>query len=701
MPNRKLKSENYSNLGGINSKASPYTLGPQEFLDLQNFDFQTPGSLSSRWGSTFGVGQTFAAPVHTIYEFAKTDGSSQIIVGHSGGMWTGSTTGQLTGMSFAAMSATIGITGALTSWTYFSGNAYSTSTPTEASWGSGSTGFRADPLTYWIHPQPISRGPTDFSTIGNLAYGANGSQFFKFDGTNAGRVGLPIPVQLGSTLVGSSVGGLHFKQDGYATVFFGAFLSTSGQEGPRFPITGVNHVDLNGSTLVGAYGSTLISVRSNIATPLGFGITALNLYTFSSTFVDLSVATAGKSNVPLYYFSSVPTSGSTITTVTFGSTGAGLSSTAYADMIFNASARAGNALDYQDASRSFGLTLTRVAGPEITNFVQTTAGLPSIAENYANAMFIAGFTAQPSTFRYTEPGVTEDFPAENVGEVRTNDGDKITALKAFGPRLMIFKYRSTHQLTGDSSDNYNLSEVSSDYGCVNNRCVVTYTDLCAFLDPKGLIIYNGAGLNLASFKIQPTIDRINQSAAATHAIVAHDKLRNQILVGVPLDGATLNNTTLVYDYVVNAWTRYAGFNPSAFATIKSNAPDETVWFGDYSGRVGFQGASFANDFGVGFTCLLQTRFLSELGQSVEKQWRRLYVNVDETVGATVPLVIDFFRNYGATVALSRTMYSTPFQSRIDYGLSAKSLSFRLSESSATTQIKVHGYTIEYRYQRGV
>jgi hypothetical protein len=701
MPNRKLKSENYSNLGGINSKASPYTLGPQEFLDLQNFDFQTPGSLSSRWGSTFGVGQTFAAPVHTIYEFAKTDGSSQIIVGHSGGMWTGSTTGQLTGMSFAAMSATIGITGGLFSWTYIAGGAYISSTPTEARWGSGSTAFRADPLTYWIHPQAIGTRPTDFSTIGNLAYGANGSQFFKFDGTNTGRVGLPIPVQLGSTLVGSSVGGLHFKQDDYITVFYGAFLSVSGQEGPRFPITSIDHRSLDGSTLVGAYGSTLISVRSNIATPLGFGITALNLYSYSATTTSLTVATAGTSNVPLYFFGSVAVSGSTITTITYGSTGLGTSNTAYADMIYNAFPRAGNALDYQSAERSFGLTLVRLSAAPITQFVQTTEALPSITETYANAMFIAGFTAQPSTFKYTEPGVTEDFPAENVAEVRTNDGDKITALKAFGPRLMIFKYRSTHQLTGDSSDNYNLSEVSSDYGCVNNRCAVTYTDLCAFLDPKGLIIYNGAGLNLASFKIQPLIDRINQSAAATHAIVAHDKLRNQLLVGVPLDGATLNNTTLVYDYVVNAWTKYTGFNPSAFATIKSNAPDETVWFGDYSGRVAFQGASFTSDFGTGFTCSMQTRFLSELGQSVEKQWRRLYINVDETVGATVPLAIDFFRNYGATVALSRTMYSTPFQSRIDYGLSAKSLSFRLSESSATTQIKVHGYTIEYRYQRGV
>lgn len=48
----KLKTESYSNIGGINQKASTYVTGDKEVLDLENLDFQTPGAWSKRWGFT-------------------------------------------------------------------------------------------------------------------------------------------------------------------------------------------------------------------------------------------------------------------------------------------------------------------------------------------------------------------------------------------------------------------------------------------------------------------------------------------------------------------------------------------------------------------------------------------------------------------------------------------------------------------------
>ena len=71
MSNPKLKSENYQNFGGINSKASPYLTSPIEFLDIINFDFQTPGSLCERWGSTQYIGQTFAGKISSLTEYVK------------------------------------------------------------------------------------------------------------------------------------------------------------------------------------------------------------------------------------------------------------------------------------------------------------------------------------------------------------------------------------------------------------------------------------------------------------------------------------------------------------------------------------------------------------------------------------------------------------------------------------------------------
>ena len=52
MAYNKMKAEKYSNVGGINQKASTYVTGDNEFLDLENYDFQIPGALNKRWGFT-------------------------------------------------------------------------------------------------------------------------------------------------------------------------------------------------------------------------------------------------------------------------------------------------------------------------------------------------------------------------------------------------------------------------------------------------------------------------------------------------------------------------------------------------------------------------------------------------------------------------------------------------------------------------
>ena len=58
MPYQKLKSENYTNLGGVNVKISPYLTGDNEFLAIFNMDFTTPGSLTKVPGTTQYIGAT-------------------------------------------------------------------------------------------------------------------------------------------------------------------------------------------------------------------------------------------------------------------------------------------------------------------------------------------------------------------------------------------------------------------------------------------------------------------------------------------------------------------------------------------------------------------------------------------------------------------------------------------------------------------
>ena len=87
MPQPKIKSENYANFGGMNTKISSYLVEQHEFLDLQNFDFTRPGSLTKRPGTTQYLGHTLDNRITGIFEYEKLNGSSQIIIGSNSGLF--------------------------------------------------------------------------------------------------------------------------------------------------------------------------------------------------------------------------------------------------------------------------------------------------------------------------------------------------------------------------------------------------------------------------------------------------------------------------------------------------------------------------------------------------------------------------------------------------------------------------------------
>jgi hypothetical protein len=182
--------------------------------------------------------------------------------------------------------------------------------------------------------------------------------------------------------------------------------------------------------------------------------------------------------------------------------------------------------------------------------------------------------------------------------------------------------------------------------------------------------------------------------------MVHDKLRNQILVALPINGATLNNITMVYDYVLNAWTKQDGYNPTAFARIQGRNNTKNVFYGTSSGLVNWFGSSFLSDNGTGFTCYFKTRFLHDLGESYQKQFRRLYLNIDAP-SATIGFHINFFQDYGSSVVKSVTMNCSQFQTRIDFGISAKALAYEMSSLQTSVPLRLHGFTVESRLQRRV
>ena len=328
---------------------------------------------------------------------------------------------------------------------------------------------------------------------------------------------------------------------------------------------------------------------------------------------------------------------------------------------------------------------------------------PQFLELYNNQMMMAGFSAFPSTVYWSDIGVPEGVQPQSFAEFRTNDGDVVRGIRAYQNNLIVCKERSTLLLSGEVPENFSIQQLTDQYGTVSNRTMVTYNNTLLFLDTKGVCQFNGANIEIISMKVEDIFSRMNVSAARNEACAIHNRQYNEIWFAFPIDGSTVNNIVIVYDYIVNAWTKYEGLNISSLATVRSSFAQKTPFFGGYSGFVSFFDPLLTSDNGAAITCLIQSRFITNYGQSIEQQFRRFFLNLDPIVGSTQPIEVNFRSNYGASNILSFTnaILQNPFQTRVDFGIPAKVLSAQIVHTSASLSFKVFGFTVESRYQRNV
>ena len=476
----------------------------------------------------------------------------------------------------------------------------------------------------------------DFTTFVDRLFCANGNDFFKFDGVNASAFSLPEGI-LGFN-AGPAVGGsMTAGITGVFIVSYG-YLNDRGYYGPVAP--GIT-VTLNGVTFNSiAY--------SGFTIPSGYGISAISLYRTTIGGADLT----GTTLVP----------GSLVTPgTTFIDTG-------------------------------FPLT-TRVE----TDAIHFTLA-PKYLEIYNNQLFMAGFSSLLSTAYWSQVGEPEGVEPEFFAEFRTNDGDRITGLKAYDGSLIVTKERSFHRVKGDDPNSFLLVEVSDQYGCLSHRAMVVFENLLWFLDSKGIVQYDGAQPKIVSNKMQDVFDRMNIDAAKENACAIHNRRENEVWFAIPCNGATFNNCIVVYDYLTGAWTKYEGVEIAAMLEAKGSLSIRSILFGGYTGSLSYFGASLFGDNGQAITCMIDSPFIS-FGQSTEWMWRRFYLNVNPILGFTQPIEVSFKTNYGTTSQLTRTMYQAPFQSSLDFGLPARSIQARVIHSSASLPLQIYGYTFERRFQR--
>ena len=648
MPYPKLVSQNYNNLGGVNEKASEYTTQRTQFLKLFNVDFRVPNALTKRDGSTQMISAGASFPITSLTEYIRTDGSSYIIFGSSGGI------GQKIG---AAVTQPI----------------------TDA--------------TNYLGENQFSQ--YDYQTYNDQLWLANGSNHMGFNGSTFYAFAAPVEIltSAGVSVIGtgSSAG---FYTAGFAFITYGyTYKKRNGSEIPSMyfenkvvgissivnTLTGRNTYTFGGIPSVGGASAILLEIGyPSVAIPKN-GTPTLDQLDIEFINVYRGSGTSLPSVDEMTYIGQVP----------YGAT-------RFIDTNGNTTFPQNNA--YPNYQHPF--YFTRNLGVAGFSSGMSLVYAPEFLEIYNNSLFMAGFTGNPSRLWFSEIGEPETVFPENFIDIRTGDGDIITGIKTYLDQHIIFKEKSFHRLIGDDSTNYSLSEVTNEYGALNNTCIVEAENILYFLDSKGIIKYNGTSWILQSFPIEDTINTINVSVAKDTAYAVHKKKDNQVWFAVPTGASTENNLVCVYDYVLDAWAFHDGLNVSSFAVMKGDLDQRKLQFGSYSGVIHYFDSSFKGDNGAGISCVVGGRYEAAQGQNVEKVFRRLFTDIKVDAAASTIIDVSGYKNYnGLTSVYSATLNQGTFQQKKDFGFSAKSMAFTFSHNSSVDGFQFNGYGVATRYLR--
>lgn len=665
MPYGEIKSERYSNLGGINTKVSRYITGPQQVIRLVNYDFSVPGSFTQRPDTSEFLGTSFGPYVHGLFEFVKTNGESYLLalsasnlfsVGSSGSyplapsfiaddgqilsMFTGSNT-RMDVANFADVA-----------WVANPFSAAFTVGELQARFFIRYSGYGADVSDAQPQPPPYNGGGIWYSPF-SLTSGSSPILFATLGGWRYLSAYLTDRDTLGT----ANGPGRAFNLFNHGTTMVNFDIQDSLQNAKRNGI------------------SYLVIFREQI----GYTAAALNTPAVSITTAVFQIPIGASIN-------------------TFRDSGQGFTT----DPAFSATYLLGatTGLRPNEFYPFCNAIVTGQTGTLISDVGFKQTGYPQYIAVYNNMAFYSGFFRFPSHVFWSQLGEPSHVANEDFSEVRTNNGDKVRAMINYNGQLIIGKQFSLHAVSGDDPDTVSFFDKTDEYGIMNNRACCVWNNNLWFLDGsgKGIGYYNGADTQIISDAVEDVFKRINLTAALEESFMIHVKSRNEVWCGVPVDGSPLVNAVVVYDYDAKSWATFEGLSPTAIAIARGTLNREALIIGTTLGTVRSLNTTTTGSEYV--TTAVRFPFVTNFGWSTTQTYRRLYLDIDPVLGANHTFAARFYLDQSDTPSQTQMITTSQYQNRTDFGLPGKGLSVELI-GGGTLPLRINGYTIESRFQRNV
>lgn len=208
--------------------------------------------------------------------------------------------------------------------------------------------------------------------------------------------------------------------------------------------------------------------------------------------------------------------------------------------------------------------------------VTTIGNNSTLGEVFQDRLYHSGLSTAPSRLFFSSlpngsSNITWDTTNDYV-DINPDDGDKITALKTGGTRLLVFKRYAVYTWKFGQTQADKIFDVGTPaQETVQNKHGITF-----FANENGVYAWNfgsEAQPRLISRKVQKWVDAISTATleSTTQGLAGGiDNNHYYLWIGdVTVDSRSYTNVVLVYHIFLDAWTVYTGVPARAWATFLS------------------------------------------------------------------------------------------------------------------------------------
>jgi hypothetical protein len=219
----------------------------------------------------------------------------------------------------------------------------------------------------------------------------------------------------------------------------------------------------------------------------------------------------------------------------------------------------------------------------------------------------------------------------NFIDIDKDDGDRIQGLSTFQDSVIVFKERSIHQVTLDSSGTPSVALVTRSLGAVSHKAIVAAENDVFFFSRRGGYVLGNEPQFFTSIRTNELTTRITERmkliSAANLSLSAGIYYDYKWFLSVPEGGTSVNNLLWTYDrrYLAFARSKAGTFNAESFATYIDTNNNENLFFTSSNSANVYKANQAYNDDGTAIDAYWISKAYDAGDFDITKRW--IYVDL--------------------------------------------------------------------------